>query len=63
MLPDTCLQKCLVHAQAEEAVMETEMPADDTLHAKGTVSAQNMFYTMCFSELETSMLQRKPLET
>jgi hypothetical protein len=26
--------KCLVHAQAEEAIMEKEMPADHTLHAK-----------------------------
>jgi hypothetical protein len=43
-----------IHAQADEAVMEKEMSADDTLHVKGTVSAQNIFYTMSFSEIEAS---------
>lgn len=40
------------HAQAEEAVTGKEMSADDTLHAKGTVNAQNILYTMGLSELE-----------
>jgi hypothetical protein len=59
---DTSLQEMLIHAQAEEAVTEKEMSADDTLHAKGTVNAQNIFHTMgfflyhkshCFSHLST----------
>lgn len=59
MLPDTCLQEMFVQAQAEEAVIEKEMLADDTLHAKGTVSAQNISYTMSFSELEASFAVQK----
>jgi hypothetical protein len=59
MLPDTCLKEMFIHAQAEEAVIEKEMSADDTLHANGTASAQNIFYMVSFSKLEAKLYSQQ----